>query len=800
MQPHSHVERRRTDSWRDAGRAEGRRVSGPRAAAHRWLSVAPFGRVRIPWRPAAGVAGDLARPRVAWKRSGLLSVVAILLLAALVTANDLLLSARLGLLANPVLSDGLAYLLQTEIALSDMEKLRAPSLPPPGLSIDASPLAMTLFHYLPIVRLYREHAPIWSMLITLQYQLLGPGEWQAHTAKFWAIALLLLIMFALVRRQSTTAFAWVAVLLTSTVPVVSTSVRSATYELFISKSVNFGQEWFLSDPRPDFSLSVAGLFMISAFFVWWARPNRWTTLLLGGAFGIAAMVKPTVLSALLVALGALAAYAWLLRRTQPLPSIWQFVAAAAIGMACLVPWIVTGGLERTITYVVLNSTILAGIWAGTGMSTGVDPLYYWRSFDEMMGSEAWIVLGLGLAALALRWWRGEARLHEIAGFVFVGLALAAYLSVTPSKSWPVGPVIYLPLWAAAWCALAPVAVRMLKRIRLDPKVLVAGAGLYCALLVAGSWYAYARWPAYGRDTGPTNRRTTTELSGELNRLLAPGGALLSMEMWGYPGVFRLGHPDRWIALYTSHNMFFESQDGRQPETLANEILGGSDTIKVALVTDMNSVSEMPHVNTTPVARPYFDAFLRWIKDRNSPFAVARTYPITAEAFTSLRRNEDGRRTPSLLLFVRTGGRTLADFGFTGPRDGIQYGRGWQNPEAANGERFRWGGEDAELILSPTGRRQLSLDLEPAPDLDATPSTLIVVGEDGTVTRMPLPAERAMVEIEVPGVPDAKRAINLRVEHQDGSVIATDTPAFRVFDASWADSTPAVTSPHDGDTR
>lgn len=800
MQPYTSVERRCTDSWRDGDRPEASRVNGPWANAHRWLSVAPFGRIAMSWRPVAAPAAALSRPSVAWKRSDVRSVIAILLLAAVVTANDLLLSARLGLLANPVLSDGLAYLIQTEVALSDIERFNAGTVVQQGLTVALSPASTLMFHAVPVTRLYAEHAPIWSMLIALQYQILGAGEWQAHTVRFWAAALLLLLMFVLVRRQSTTAFAWVAVLLTSTLPVVSTSVRSATYEFFVSKRVNFGQEWFLADLRPDFSFSVAVLFTTVAFFEWRARPSFWTALLLGGAFGIAALVKPTVLSALLLALGALTVFAWCRRRQHPLPPFWQFVAAATVGFVCLVPWIVAGGAMRTVTYVITNSTLLAGIWAGTGMSTGVDPLYYWRPFDEMMGSEAWVVFGLGLAALAFRWWRREPALYETTGFVVIGLVLAAYLSVTPSKSWPVAPVIYLPLWAAAWCALAPVAMRALERMRLNPNVLVAGAGLYCALLVAGSWYAYARWPAYGRDTGPTNRRTTTELAGELNRLLAPGEQLLSMEMWGYPGVFRLGHPDRWIYLYTSHNMFFESQDGKPPDALADEVLGRSDAVKVALLTDLTSVSDMPHVNTTPVARPYFDAFLQRVKARESPFVVARTYPITADPFTNLSANEDGKRAPSLLLFVREDWRSLDDLGFTGPRDGIQYGRGWQNPEAASGERFRWGGDDVELILSPTGKRQLSLDLELAPDLEGTSSTLTVVGDDGSVRRLLMPAGRARVSIEVPGSPDTKRGVRLRVEQQDGSSVASDTPILRIFDASWTDSPSAVTAHDDADLR
>ena len=708
-------------------------------------------------------------------------LVPLVLLAATITANDLLLSARLGLLANPILSDGLSYLVLLELASTDMEGVILPETGPRVLSGEVvSPITSPLFTYLPVLRLFREHSPGWAILITVSYQLFGNGEWQAHTVKFWAVALLLSVMFFMVRRYSDTWFAWTAVLFTSVLPVVSTSVRSATYEFFISKRVDFGVEWFLGDLRPDFSFSAALLFTVFAFFEWRARPNRWTALLLGCAFGIAALLKVTVISALLLALAALTAYAWLVRRSRPLPTVRQFVAPALVGSAFLIPWIVAGGARRAVIYVVVNSTIMAGVWAGTGMSTGLDFAYYWQFFNYMMGTEAWVVIGLGLAVLAVRWWRGAPGSQDLVGFVFVVLVLWAYLSVTPAKSWPVGPALYLPLWAAAWCALGPVALRALRRIRLDARALAVGAGLYCALLTAGAWYAYASWPAYGRDIGPTNRRTTEELGEHLNRLLTPPQALLSTEIWGHPAAFRVGHPERWIWLYTSHHMYLEQQMGAEPEALAAEILGGVFDIKMAIVPDLSSISDLPHVTTTPIARPYFDAFIRQIKDRDSQYVVLRSYPIPADAFTSMNADEDGKLAPSLLLFMRAPEGTLPELGFEDPRDGILFGKGWQQPEARNGQRFRWATDDAELVLSPSGRSRLLLDVEPAPTRQDPPLQLSVVGEDGSVTPLPPLRYRGTVAVDVPGAANSKRGVRLRVEQPNGA------PAYRVFRAAWDD--------------
>jgi hypothetical protein len=188
-----------------------------------------------------------------------------------------------------------------------------------------------------------------------------------------------------------------------------------------------------------------------------------------------------------------------------------------------------------------------------------------------------------------------------------------------------------------------------------------------------------------------------------------------------------------------------------------------------------------------------DAIARWVKDPASPFLPARAYPIAVDPFTSLSHDENGRYAPGLLLFVRDDGRTLPARGFDGVRDGILFGTGWHKTESANDERFRWAGDEAELVLSPTGQDALTIEIEPGPDLAGGPLALTVVAQDGSGVRLPPITARRAVPLDVPGAPGGKRVLRLRNEGptpQRG--IGGRVLNFRVFDAYWGRTRPPYT--------
>src|SRR5688572_15050191 len=94
-------------------------------------------------------------------RSDVLSwLVPVLLLAALVTAIDIFLSTRLGLLANPVLYDGLTYLIEAELGPT---RQFVRSTAETGIAYwEVAPVSTFRIDYIPLLGLFRKHAPLWN--------------------------------------------------------------------------------------------------------------------------------------------------------------------------------------------------------------------------------------------------------------------------------------------------------------------------------------------------------------------------------------------------------------------------------------------------------------------------------------------------------------------------------------------------------------------------------------------------------------------------------------------------------------
>jgi hypothetical protein len=710
----------------------------------------------------------------------------ILLLAALVTTIDLLLSARLGLLANPLLYDGLFYLVEER--LSPGLQLVRPTGQPDSPYWEVDVVSTPAIDVLPMLGLLRKHAPLWNLLIGLGHRLFGAGEWPAYTARFWPIGLLLVIVFLAVRRHSTAGLAWIVVLVTCMLPAVSVSVRSATYERFISQTVDFGREWFRADLRPDFALAVALLATVFVFFEWLAAPSRRTAVLLGGASALTILTKPSIFPVVFAIFGLLAVYGVIARRRAALEDLRQVGIAASVSLLVLLPWIVAGGLGAIVDYIVINATTMSPLWirSEAGPRSPLTQLASFARFaDSMMGSELWIVIGAGLllflVSRAKRWPLSP----RLGGYAVTGLAALVIVALVPFVTSSLGMFSALMLWTASWCLLAQAALCGLRRVRVDPRWLVPVASAYPALLVAGAWCAYASWPAYGREVGPTNREATRRIVEDVARVIKPDDVLTSVEIWAYPMsiAYELAHAPR---LFMTDGMYLLVRSGVPPEALGPELLADCGECSVVLALDLDSVSDAPNIAGSPTTWPYLDAVARWVKSPSSPYLLTRAYPIAADPFTSLSSDEEGRYAPSVLLFVRGKGRSLPELGFVDPHDGILPGAGWQAPESAGGERFRWAGDDVELVLSPTDKRSLTLDVEPGPAISGAPLELSVVANDGSAVRLASLATRQAVTIDLPAASTTKRVLRLRVD-TPGPRQATDgrVLSFRLFDAFWS---------------
>src|SRR5207249_1823307 len=67
-------------------------------------------------------------------------------------------------------------------------------------------------------------SPLWVSVVTAQQLALGSGAWQAFSARLWAVALLLVLVYWVVSRRQTPLLGAVAVALTGLLPLVSPAV------------------------------------------------------------------------------------------------------------------------------------------------------------------------------------------------------------------------------------------------------------------------------------------------------------------------------------------------------------------------------------------------------------------------------------------------------------------------------------------------------------------------------------------------------------------------------------------------
>jgi hypothetical protein len=707
----------------------------------------------------------------------------ILLLAALVNGIDILLSMRLGLLANPPLFDGLLYVTDARLTAT-MLATRSDAASMVSYLDDAG-TASPMLDAAPFLYPFSKRAPLWTLLLMLSDAIFGVGAWQPSTALVWPVGLLLVVTFLVVRRHSNAWMALAVVLVTGLLPLVSVSVRSVVYERFVSQTVDFGREWFMADLRPDGAAGILLFCTIVAYFAWLERPTRGRAVLIGSAFAATILLKPTTSPATVATLGFAGVFTLLFRRQTLVQHVGQAIFAGGVALALLAPWALAGGVRLTVNRIFSNTVEQGTLWGPSGGDlVAVIPrlLRYPGYLNATMGSELWGVIGLGLI-LAVLFRRAHSGRHTaLAGYVFVAGASLTMIATLPAVLRQIGGCAGLLMWLAAWCVISREAKRLFDRFDLRYGLAPSAASAYGVVLVGLAFLGYALWPEYGRQVGQTNQRVAGALTRDIAGAVHEQDVVSILEIWGFPlSITRELSP---TIRYISGPQLYGRGD-TPPAQVADETLRACTECSVVVTLDADRVDDAPHLGSPVVARPYLDALARWVKDPASPYVLARSYPIAADPFTSLSENEDGKYGPSLLLFVRDHGRPLPARGFDGPRDGIMFGAGWYKTEIADGERFHWATDEVVIQLSPTGKSTLTLDIEPGPDLDGGSLDLSMIADDGTSTRLPPVFARSSITFEVPGSPAAKRSIRLRNESPTPSRnVGGRVLNFRVFDATW----------------
>ena len=461
-------------------------------------------------------------------------------------------------------------------------------------------------------------APLWTGALAFQQLILGPGTWQAFTARFWAVALLLTLIYWIVRARGPRSLAVAAVFVTALLPVAGAGVRASSWEL-ITGQANYGESWYLDDLRPDFLAAVLVLWSIALLAEDIRLPRR-SSYLLSAAFAAAAvLVKPTVAPLSLLAWAAALAVTWAANRRTA--GTTRTAALAAIVLAVLlVPWAVFGGGLRTTAQYLYEGAVTFKDAYGTNVGFPGSLAYYLLQIPDQLGHiEGWLVIvGSLLMAVALvRRRLGRSEWMYAGTFVLFFVVLTAPANKNPF----VGQSIILALWVFFVAAAARFAsFRWPERVRsASPKVLAAVA-VYTLIVYAAGAVALAGWPANESRSNAQLLAVTTDVALELGRHVSAGQCFAYAPGPGWPGSLQYVLMDR---------------NGAVPESTATDVAPSSTTVSAyvaaasrcpAVIAYREDITEVARVFfAPPVRQPYLRAVAEWVRTPDSGYALDRTW-------------------------------------------------------------------------------------------------------------------------------------------------------------------------------
>src|SRR4029077_11345206 len=173
------------------------RIWTRRRAGHRARFLSGRFRQSIPRRSSEEVDGQAGSNGHAQSLARSLDLRAVLVCcaaAAVAVAMDAYYSAQEGYLARPAEYDVVGCLVDAQTPFRLIHALHL----------------KTAF-----VDLFTGISPLWVSVLTTQQLILGGGTWQAFSARFWAVALLLMLVYWIVSRRAPRRLAIVAVVLTA---------------------------------------------------------------------------------------------------------------------------------------------------------------------------------------------------------------------------------------------------------------------------------------------------------------------------------------------------------------------------------------------------------------------------------------------------------------------------------------------------------------------------------------------------------------------------------------------------------
>lgn len=548
-------------------------------------------------------------------------VLLIAFIAAIVVAIDLAYSLTSGLLSMPPVNDGIAYLLEAKSAFYTLQSHclghGLHSLYAPGYS------------------------PLWRSLMALNFQLFGPGEWQAYAARFWPTFLFLLASFFIVKRRSSPNCAWVAVIIGALLPTFSVGIH-ATIAGAVPPTGNY-LGWYLSDLRSD--LLFAACLMWSVILL---CENHQVTVkaaaLAGCSAGLAIVAKPSASVLCVMSYGICWMLVLLRHRHCWKTLLLPLLINVSVLFITILPWVLSGGINATIQYLYNGLVIQKQFYSNPNPSIWSEFTYYWNLYPVHMGLESVALLLTGTTCLIYSVIRSRKIDFPAMCYLIIAFCLYVVASITSNKNWFIGLSYYFFLWLCCWSLIAGGLLA-----KYGGKHLNVVAMVYACAMLAISTYANDRpiKPVLvSRECDLHNRETTKLMAAEMKALLTNKEWFVDIPIYGFPNALQF----YMVGLDgTFPTAGFIGCDPRVPP---EKMLDGSGPPKVVLLFegDLEEVVSRcaQGISCLPVRYPYYRWLNAYVRNPINDFKRIKTFTLQ---FPS-SKNSGGTTNIQVGLFAR----------------------------------------------------------------------------------------------------------------------------------------------------
>ncbi len=545
--------------------------------------------------------------------------------AAVAVAIDTYFSAQEGYLAQPPNYEGIGYLQFARTAYLLLRHLHVKTA---------------------LVEL-NSITPLWTYLQTLQYFIVGDGTWQAFTVRFWPVALLLILVYWIVRARASRAVAVAVMALTALLPMVSAGVRASSWE-FLSGQANYAENWGLDDLRPDFLAVVLILWSIASLAEHHRAPRR-SAYIVSAAFAAAAVVtKPSTATFGLVAWALALGVMWLWRRDAA--ALRMTALAVGVLVILLIPWAVAGGglvaaisrlYEAAVTY---SATYSASVRFPEKL------IYYLVRIPTQLGQveSPFVIIGsLFLVVMMLR------RHLDRAEVMYAGMTAYFYVAFTvPANKDPnIGEYVSLSLWIFfVGGAARLLTARWPERVRRATPALLGVVGVYVLLAYSLGMVALANWPDRERASNQQLQAVTVDLAHEIGRHVGNDECFTYAPGPGWPASIQ------YLLMDSNGGAPFNNPIDVDPTATSTTEYVLTASRCTAVIVYRDDLSQVARVFYVPAVRqPYLQALAQWVRSPLSGYTLDRSWRFTDLAPSGqhpLGRYEGVSLTVD--LYIRTG--------------------------------------------------------------------------------------------------------------------------------------------------